>query len=70
MTTGRVNPQFHLEDQGIEGLGNVYYNQMEPVLIESCCKAWRRYIGQRRDFSGDNRQVHGALTKRQARRHD
>ncbi len=34
MTSGRVNPQFRLEDQGIEGLGNVYYNLIEPALIE------------------------------------
>ena len=35
MTLGRVNPNFRLEDQGIEGLGNVYYNYLEPALIES-----------------------------------
>ncbi|MEP2890802.1 phosphoenolpyruvate carboxykinase [Tateyamaria sp.] len=34
MTIGRVNPQFRLKDQGIEGLGNVYYNLTEPALIE------------------------------------
>ncbi len=34
MTTGRVNPNFRLEDQGIEGLGNVYYNLIEPALIQ------------------------------------
>ena len=34
MTSGRVNPQFRLEDQGIEGLGNVYYNYIEPALVE------------------------------------
>ena len=34
MTFGRVNPQFQLEDQGIKGLGNVYYNLIEPALIE------------------------------------
>ncbi|WP_435311480.1 phosphoenolpyruvate carboxykinase, partial [Primorskyibacter sedentarius] len=38
MTFGRVNPQFRLEDQGIEGLGNVYYNLMEPALIEAALK--------------------------------
>jgi phosphoenolpyruvate carboxykinase (ATP) len=38
MTFGRVNPQFRLQDQGIEGLGNVYYNFMEPALIESALK--------------------------------
>ena len=31
MTFGRVNPQFQLEDQGITGLGNVYYNLIEMV---------------------------------------
>ena len=35
MTSGRVNSQFRLEDQGIKGLGNVYYNLMEPALIEA-----------------------------------
>ncbi len=34
MTFGRVNPQFQLIDQGIEGLGDVYYNLIEPALIE------------------------------------
>ncbi|WIY26463.1 phosphoenolpyruvate carboxykinase [Parasedimentitalea psychrophila] len=38
MTLGRVNPQFRLEDQGIEGLGHVYYNYMEPALIEAALK--------------------------------
>lgn len=38
MTSGRVNPQFRLEDQGIEGLGNVYYNFMEPALVEAALK--------------------------------
>ncbi len=38
MTFGRVNPNFRLEDQGIEGLGHVYYNFMEPALIEAALK--------------------------------
>ncbi len=38
MTTGRVNPAHRLEDQGINGLGNVYYNLMEPALIEEALK--------------------------------
>ena len=38
MTSGRVNPQFRLEDQGIGGLGNVYYNFIEPALIEEALK--------------------------------
>ena len=35
MTQGRVNPNFRLEDQGINGLGSVYYNLIEPELIEA-----------------------------------
>ena len=34
MTTGRVNPTQTLETQGISGLGNVYYNLIEPDLIQ------------------------------------
>ena len=34
MTHGRVNPDFRLEDQGINGLGAVYYNLIEPDLIQ------------------------------------
>ena len=33
MTHGRVNPDFTLEDQGIKGLGTVWYNLIEPDLI-------------------------------------
>ncbi len=45
MTFGRVNPQFRLEDQGIEGLGNVYYNFMEPALIENALKRGEGTLG-------------------------
>ena len=34
MTQGRVNPDQTLEAQGIKGLGSVYYNLMEPDLIQ------------------------------------
>ncbi|WP_323768156.1 phosphoenolpyruvate carboxykinase [Marinovum sp.] len=46
MTFGRVNPQFRLEDQGIEGLGNVYYNLMEPALIEEALRREEGTLGQ------------------------
>ncbi|APZ53383.1 phosphoenolpyruvate carboxykinase [Salipiger abyssi] len=46
MTFGRVNPQFRLEDQGIEGLGNVYYNLMEPALIEAALKRGEGTLGK------------------------
>ena len=45
MTLGRVNPQFRLEDQGIEGLGHVYYNYMEPALIEAALKRSEGTLG-------------------------
>ena len=46
MAFGRVNPQFRLEDQGIEGLGNVYYNLMEPALIEAALKKGEGTLGR------------------------
>ena len=38
METGRVNPNQRLQDQGITGLGNVYYNMLEPSLMEEALK--------------------------------
>ena len=38
MTSGWVNPNFRLDDQGISGLGNVYYNYLEPALIQEALK--------------------------------
>ncbi|WP_116599263.1 phosphoenolpyruvate carboxykinase [Primorskyibacter marinus] len=46
MTFGRVNPQFRLDDQGIKGLGNVYYNLMEPALIEAALKRDEGTLGE------------------------
>jgi phosphoenolpyruvate carboxykinase (ATP) len=45
MTFGRVNPEFRLDDQGIEGLGNVFYNLMEPALIEAALKKGEGKLG-------------------------
>jgi phosphoenolpyruvate carboxykinase (ATP) len=45
MTSGRVNPQFQLQDQGITGLGHVYYNLMEPALLEAALKAGEGTLG-------------------------
>ncbi|MGJ5620024.1 phosphoenolpyruvate carboxykinase [Sulfitobacter sp. MF3-043] len=45
MTSGRVNPQFRLEDQQINGLGNVYYNLMAPALIETALKRGEGTLG-------------------------
>jgi phosphoenolpyruvate carboxykinase (ATP) len=38
MTHGRVNPAHRLETQGMTGLGTVYYNLMEPALVEEALK--------------------------------
>ncbi|QPM91013.1 phosphoenolpyruvate carboxykinase [Pseudooceanicola algae] len=46
MAFGRVNPHFRLEDQGIEGLGNVYYNLMEPALIQAALKREEGTLGK------------------------
>ncbi|MBW0158593.1 phosphoenolpyruvate carboxykinase [Sedimentimonas flavescens] len=46
MITGRVNPAKRLEDQGITGLGNVYYNLLEPALIESALKRGEGTLGK------------------------
>ncbi|NIZ10496.1 phosphoenolpyruvate carboxykinase [Pseudooceanicola sp. HF7] len=46
MAFGRVNPHFRLEDQGIEGLGDVYYNLMEPALIEAALKRDEGTLGK------------------------
>lgn len=46
MSIGRVNPAKKLEDQGITGLGNVYYNLLEPALIELALKNGEGTLGK------------------------
>ncbi|MCV2867769.1 phosphoenolpyruvate carboxykinase [Defluviimonas sp. WL0002] len=46
MITGRVNPSQRLEDQGIVGLGSVYYNLLEPALIEAALKRDEGTLGK------------------------
>ena len=46
MTSGRVNPTFRLDDQGISGLGNVYYNYLETALIQEALKRDEGTLGQ------------------------
>jgi phosphoenolpyruvate carboxykinase (ATP) len=46
MSTGRVNPAQRLEDQGITGLGNVYYNLIEPQLMEHAVQRGEGHIGK------------------------
>ncbi len=46
MMTGRVNPSHRLEDQGIAGLGSVYYNLLEPALVEAALKRGEGTLGK------------------------
>ncbi len=50
MTSGRVNPNFRLEDQGIAGLGQVHYNLLEPALIEAAVLRGEGHMGQGGSF--------------------
>ncbi len=45
MTNGRVNPAKRLEDQGITGLGHVYYNDIEPALVEAAVARGEGHLG-------------------------
>ncbi|THD85275.1 phosphoenolpyruvate carboxykinase [Aliigemmobacter aestuarii] len=46
MNHGRVNPARRLEDQGITGLGTVYYNFIEPALVEAAVQRGEGRIGK------------------------
>ena len=46
MTHGRVNPAKRLEDQGISGLGRVYYNEIEPALVEAAVSRGEGRLGK------------------------
>ena len=43
--TNRVNPNCRLEDQGIEGLGQVYYNLLEPALMNEAIARGEGQLG-------------------------
>ena len=46
MTTGRVNPNLKLEDQGMNGLGRIYYNLLEPDLMEEAIRRREGHLGR------------------------
>ncbi|RID93183.1 phosphoenolpyruvate carboxykinase [Gemmobacter lutimaris] len=46
MTHGRVNPSQTLETQGISGLGTVYYNFIEPALVEAAVQRGEGRLGK------------------------
>ena len=45
METGRVNPNCKIDTLGASGLGNVYYNLLEPALIEQSVKRGESKLG-------------------------
>jgi phosphoenolpyruvate carboxykinase (ATP) len=65
MTNGRVNPQFTLEDQGITGLGTVYYNLLEPTLIEQALARKEGELGKGGAFLVSTGKFTGPISKRQ-----
>ena len=46
MSKGRVNPAFHLKDQGITDLGHVAYNLKMPGLIHDAMRADEAHMGK------------------------
>jgi len=46
MTIGRVNPSRRLEDQGMTGLGRVYYNLTNPALVEEAIRREEGRLGR------------------------
>ena len=46
MIDGRVNPDCTLETQGIKGAARVYYNLIEPALVEQAVKRGEGTLGQ------------------------
>ena len=46
MDQGQVNPKMKLEDQGIKGLGYVYYNRSEAELHDAAVAAGEGVTGK------------------------
>ena len=46
MTVGRVNPAHTLETQGFDGLGRVYYNLLEPAIIQEAITRGEGTLGK------------------------
>ncbi|HKL68551.1 phosphoenolpyruvate carboxykinase [Salibaculum sp.] len=46
MDHGTVNPTMKLQDQGISGLGHVYYNLVEPELVEAAVARGEGTLGK------------------------
>lgn len=60
---GRVNPKATLEIQGITGLGNVYYNFIEPALVEAAVSRGEGRLGKGGAFLCSTGQFTGRSPK-------
>ncbi|GLS85362.1 phosphoenolpyruvate carboxykinase [ATP] [Cypionkella aquatica] len=63
MMNGRVNPSQRLEDQGISGLGHVYYNYIEPALVEAAVSRGEGQLGKGGAFLCSTGQFTGRSPK-------
>ena len=63
MTNGRVNPARTLEDQGIKGLGCIYYNLTPPALIEAALARGEGRLGRGGAFLCSTGQFTGRSPK-------
>lgn len=63
MTYGRVNPTMRLEDQGISGLGTVFYNLIEPALVEAAVERKEGKLGLGGAFLCETGQFTGRSPK-------
>ncbi|MBJ6372686.1 phosphoenolpyruvate carboxykinase [Sedimentitalea arenosa] len=63
MTSGRVNPNFRLQDQGIEGVENVHYNLLEPAIIEAALRLGEGSLGQGGSFMVETGKFTGRSPK-------
>jgi phosphoenolpyruvate carboxykinase (ATP) len=63
MNHGRVNPNQTLDAHGITGLGNVYYNQIEPALVEAAVSRGEGRLGKGGAFLCSTGQFTGRSPK-------
>ena len=63
MASGRVNPKFRLEDQGITGVENVHYNLLEPAIIEAALRLGEGSLGKGGSFMVETGKFTGRSPK-------
>ena len=63
MTNGRVNPAQTLDKQGIHDLGRVFYNQIEPSLVEAAVARGEGRLGKGGAFLCSTGQFTGRSPK-------